>query len=149
MTRRSTPETANVIARIRQLQLQRAIRDSSRARAMCDLAAERSDSATAVRQAHVDAWRHAAGEGGLSIPVLDNFARAFDRISSELEAAREAAHQQRQAFEVSKQMLFRFDQLAARAKEDASRAARRHRQTIEERRMSEREVQTHPFTEDR
>lgn len=149
MTRRSSPEIANMIVEIRKLQLQRAVRDSARARAACDLAIEHFNGAVAARDAHVDAWRQAADEGGLSIPVLDNFAHAFSGIASELATAREAMHRQERSFEASKHALVRFDRLAARARDDATRAHRRHRQMLEERRMSERETQPAPSTEDR
>jgi len=149
MTQRSRPETARMIADIRRLQLQRAVSDSARARVACDLAAERFDRAVVARDAHVDAWRQAADGGSLSIPFLDNFACAFDKIASELEAERETVHRQRQAFEASKQALVQFDQLAERAEDDATRADRRHRQRLEERRIFEREMKPYPFTEDR
>ncbi|WP_175693027.1 hypothetical protein [Burkholderia ambifaria] len=149
MIRRASPETAFEIARVRQLQLQRALADSSRARTALDHASRRMTEALAAQDAHFDAWREAAGESGrMSIALLDNFARALEGIASERRAAREALDHRRREFDASRHALAQLDRLTELANEDASRASRRHRQAIEERRLSERESRPTPSTED-
>ncbi|WP_175735271.1 hypothetical protein [Burkholderia ambifaria] len=150
MTRRSSPETALEIARVRQLQLQRALSDASRARAALDRATRHMTEALAMQDSHFNAWRAAVGQSdGVSIALLDNFAGAHAGVASECREARKAFHQQQREFDASKLALAQRDRLAELAREDASRVARRHHQSVEERRLSERESRTACSTEDR
>lgn len=143
MTHRSRLDRANEIASLRQLQLQRALAEAARAQSSTDQAHVREVQAADARNAHFDAWRDAVGSAsGLSPALLDNFARALVPIAAEHNDAHKQAQECQTELNTARLVLAQRDRLADLAHEHALHAAKRYRQALDEKRMTDLEIRT-------
>ncbi|MCA8233110.1 hypothetical protein [Burkholderia cenocepacia] len=140
MTRRSQRDAALDIALVRRLQLQQAISRAAHARAALDVERDRQQQVEAEHDAHLAAWRGAALSDRLSPALLANCSAALDSVSVHRDAASRRVDVRTTELEAVRATLQQRDRLAESADRYALHAEKRHRATLDERRMTELEI---------
>ncbi|WP_155635606.1 hypothetical protein [Burkholderia cepacia] len=140
MTLRSQRDAALDISLVRQLQLQQAISRAAQARAALDVERDRQQQVEAEHDAHLAAWRGAALADRLSPALLANCSAALQSVSVQRDAASRRVDMRIIELEAIRATLQQRDRLAAAADQHALHAEKRHRASLDERRMTELEI---------
>ncbi|HDR9204601.1 hypothetical protein WJ24_26775 [Burkholderia vietnamiensis] len=140
MTRRSQRDAALNIALVRQLQLQQAISRAAQARATLDVERARQQQVEAEHDSHLAAWRGAALADRLSPALLANCSAALETSSMQRDTASRRVDMRTTELDAIRATLQQRDRLADAADQYAMHAEKRHRASLDERRMTELEI---------